>query len=204
MKLLTFVDVHGDMKQIKQLCDTANAEDVDLVICAGDITNFGTNQKAIVKGIAASGRPTLIIHGNHENYETLEADCEKYDNMIFLHSASFEIDDYLFFGYGGGGFSYTDESFESISDEFSSAIKIKKKENKKLKTILIVHGPPYGTDADFTNDTHVGNKDYTDFIQSKSVDLVVCGHIHEAAGSDQKRGKSRIINPGPEGRIVVI
>ncbi len=198
MKILAFVDLHGDYKELEMLKKKARVSRVDIVICAGDMTIFGADEENIIKSISEFKTPTLIIHGNHEDSESLYSNCENYENLIFMHCASFRNDKYIFFGYGGGGFSKRDENFKIVSKNFSKDIK---KDDKK---ILILHGPPYGTDADFTNDAHVGNKDYMDFIKSKDIDLVISGHIHETAGSDQKMGNSRIINPGKKGMIIDI
>jgi hypothetical protein len=42
---------------------------------------------------------------------------------------------------------------------------------------------------------HVGSKAIHDFIKAFKPDLVVCGHIHEARGTD-KIGETVMINPG--------
>ena len=33
-------------------------------------------------------------------------------------------------------------------------------------------------------------------------DLVISGHLHETAGKEDKIGKTRLINPGPFGKIL--
>ena len=196
MKILAFVDLHGDYKELKNLKKKAKDNGVDVVVCAGDMTVFGSDEKNLIKSIAEFDVPTMIIHGNHEDADSLHSTCEKYKNLIFLHCASFRIENYIFFGYGGGGFSKRDEAFKMMSKNFSSDIR------NNDKKVLILHGPPHGTDADFTNGDHVGNKDYMDFIRTKKIDLVISGHIHETAGADQKIGSSRIINPGKKGMII--
>ena len=196
MKILAFVDLHGDYKELTNLKRKALENDVDVVICAGDMTIFGSDEEKIMKSISGFKLPVFIVHGNHEDADSLHSICDKHENLIFIHCASFRIDNYIFFGYGGGGFSKRDEGFKMMSKNFSSDIK---KDDKK---ILILHGPPYGTNADYTNGIHVGNKDYMDFIKNEKIDLVVSGHIHETAGTNQKMGSSRIINPGKKGKII--
>ena len=55
---------------------------------------------------------------------------------------------------------------------------------------------------DKLNGSFVGNKSYTSFIKKHQPDVVLCGHIHENAGKEDKIGKSRILNPGPTGMLI--
>jgi Icc-related predicted phosphoesterase len=41
MKLLAFVDLHSDFKQLKVLIAKAKEKQPDLLVCAGDISDFG-------------------------------------------------------------------------------------------------------------------------------------------------------------------
>ena len=41
-------------------------------------------------------------------------------------------------------------------------------------------------------------------IRKFKPDVLLHGHIHEAAGADEKIGRTRIINTGPEGIILEI
>jgi Icc-related predicted phosphoesterase len=70
--------------------------------------------------------------------------------------------------------------------------------------MLRTHGGKYSSrihplitklDKIFTGE-HVGSKSIRTFIEQYQPDIVICGHIHEARGSD-KLGKSWMINCGP-------
>jgi len=54
------------------------------------------------------------------------------------------------------------------------------------------HAPPYGA-RDELPSGHVGSKAIQKFLDR--VDLIVCGHIHEAKGLE-KVGKTVVVNPG--------
>ena len=123
--------------------------------------------------------------------------CEKYKNLIYFHKKFYEKENVVFAGYGGGGFALEDKKFE----KFARKIK-KKREGKKL--ILVLHGPPYGNKTDMILGQHAGNKSYTEFIKQEKPMIVICGHLHENEGVQDKIGKSLIVNVGPEGKFFEI
>lgn len=99
-----------------------------------------------------------------------------------------------------GGFSLTDERFEKISKTWEKEIK----ENKDKKIILVTHAPPYGTKLDRALGEHCGNKSIAKFIKNNKVELAISGHFHENFGKRDKIGSTKLINPGPYGRLYKI
>lgn len=193
MMLLAFVDTHGDEKSLKKV--KKKAEKADLILCAGDLTIFENKLKSLLRELNSFNKPVLIVHGNHESEEHLKEYCKKYENLIFFHKKFYEKQNIVFAGFGGGGFSSKDEKFE----RFGERIK-KKREGKKL--VLMFHGPPYGNKTDLIMNEHAGNKSYRRFIKQEKPLVVICGHLHENENVQDKIGKSIIINPGPEGKLI--
>jgi Icc-related predicted phosphoesterase len=72
--------------------------------------------------------------------------------------------------------------------------------------VLVSHAPPRGTklDRSFAGQ-HVGSEAVRSFVLAGSVDLCICGHIHESAGEDTL-GKVLCVNLGPfkNGRYALI
>ena len=208
MKILAFVDTHGSKKSL----DIARkkADDTDIVLCAGDLTVFEENLDSYLSDLNKLGKPVLVIHGNHESEESMRKACSLFKNTVFMHKGIFELDNYLFIGYGGGGFTEINRDFESVSKKFLKAIselekKLKKdNSNKKLKTVLIFHAPPHNTKVDYVRGSHAGSKSYRKFIDAVKPTLVICGHLHENAGVDHQVGQTVIVNPGPTGAVIEI
>jgi len=210
MKILAFVDTHGSTKSLK--IAQAKAKDADIVICAGDLTVFEESLDKHLSNLSKLDKPVLVIHGNHESEESMKKSCSLFKNLVFLHKGVFEYENYLIFGYGGGGFSETDKNFENVAKKFEKTIKDagkkiekenkKNKTSKKLKTILVLHAPPYGTKLDHVMGEHAGSKSYRKFIDKVKPTIVICGHLHENAGKDEQVGKTIMINPGPMGAVM--
>ena len=196
MKILCFVDLHGNAPILKKLIERAKKPDIDLVICAGDISVFGDGLSKLV-GIAAKvEKPFLIIPGNHESDEEISKACRPFKNCINIHKKGFGAKDFIIIGYGGGGFSKVDKKFEKIAFNFKKIIK------DRGKVILVTHAPPYNTLVDKINKVPCGNKSIRKFIYETKPDFNICGHLHENAGKMDALGKTKIINPGYKGKII--
>jgi len=198
MKILAFVDLHASLIGFSALKKKVKEKNPDLIVAAGDMTIFADNLEYIMEKIAKFKLPTLVIPGNHEEGTPLAEVCKQHENLIYLHKRTFLINDILFIGHGGGGFSFTSPDFE----KWISKIKEKIKQHNKI--ILITHQPPYKTRLDEIYGQHVGSKTYRKFIQqyTERIKLNICGHLHECQRKHDKIGKTRVLNPGPLGVII--
>ncbi|MBW2966404.1 metallophosphoesterase [Candidatus Woesearchaeota archaeon] len=195
MKILTFVDLHGNMSALKKLVERAKKDDIELIICAGDISAFSDKLNKLIGEFSKVKKPFLIIPGNHEEDDELEKACNPFNNCVNIHKKGFSGEDFTVLGYGGGGFSEIDKRFDRLAKSFKKMI-------KKDKVILVTHAPPYNTNVDRINKRPCGNKSIRNFILEVKPDLVVCGHLHENAGKMDKIGKTLVINPGYKGKVI--
>ena len=153
----------------------------------------------ILRKLNKLNKKIIIVHGNHEDSSTFIKCSKLFKNIIFIHKNYFIEDGILFLGYGGGGFSVFDKEFEKISkNKFKKIIK----NNQDKKIILVTHAPPYKTKLDKLMQGHCGNKSIRHFVEKNKVDLLICGHLHENFGKEDKIKKTKIINPGPFGKII--
>ncbi len=198
MKLLAFVDMHSSFKAFKKLREKIKKQKPDVIVCAGDISVFEQGLSYLLKKFNKYKVPFLIVQGNHETRASLIKLAGKLKNIVFLHKKSFIFGDYLFLGYGGGGFSMTEPGLKKISKKFKEVIN----KNEDKKVILITHAPPYNTKLDRIDRSCCGNKTVRQFIEKNRVDLLLCGHLHENSGKKDKIKKTEVINPGPYGKII--
>lgn len=194
MKILAFVDTHGNKTILKKLIE--KADQADLLICAGDISNWGKQIKELLEPFEKLNIPLLIIPGNHETPDLLQRNLKNFQNVIPFHRAIYQLNEYVFIGYGGGGFSEEDKDFESFIKKIKSELKDK-------KIILITHAPPFGTKLDsLTGLGHKGCESYTKFIVDYQPLIHICGHLHETANKADKIKNTTVINPGPAGKLI--
>ncbi|MFH0752898.1 MAG: metallophosphoesterase [archaeon] len=196
MKVLAFTDLHGSKKAVKQILK--KAEKADLLVCAGDISDWGKHDKEILKELEKANKPMLLIPGNHELIEELAITAQQFNYVIYLHKGSYQFGEYIFFGYGNQGFSAEEKEFERIANQFKKTLK------KNDKVILVTHGPPHGTQLDYIHGRHAGCKTITRFIKEINPAVSISGHLHETFGVKQVLGRTLLINPGPEGKILLL
>lgn len=195
MKFLTFVDLHEHHKSLKLLLERAEEKDIDFIVCAGDLSNFGNGLLKALSSFDKLGKPFLFIPGNHEEKINFAPILNGFPHCIDLHLKAQKIGNYTFLGYGGDGFMNEDANFRKIAREWYGKY-------KQDKTILLTHGPPYGTKLDHLTNGHTGNKDYRKFVDRFQPKLMICGHFHENAGAMDVIGKTKAINPGWEGMVI--
>jgi len=127
----------------------------------------------------------------------LKISCLSYkQNLINIHKGVFEFQNYIFFGWGTGGFSFIEEEFEAMAKQF------KKHYDRKKKLIFVTHAPIYNTKLDDLSFGHRGCKSTRKFIEEVQPILTLCGHFHENFKRQDKIKKTLIINPGNDGTII--
>ncbi len=195
MKLLAFTDLHASKTKLKILLK--KAEFADILLCAGDISSFSHNLKKILLNFKHLKKPVLIIPGNHETPQDLEKVNLPF--LIPIHKKICKINNWVFIGYGTDGFSREDRGFERF------ILKAKEKIKPEDKVILVTHGPPYNTKLDYLPlYGHAGNKSYRRAISILKPDFYFSGHLHENFKKIDKIGKTLLLNPGPDGKLINI
>lgn len=196
MNILAFVDTHGSKKAFEEI--VKRSKEADILVCAGDLTMWGKSTEKDIQFFEQAGKPMIIVPGNHESEKEMQEVCRKYPFCICLHRATYDFGGYLFFGFGGGGFSERNIEFERIGRRVQEDAKGK-------KIILVTHGPPYGTALDFLHSGgHRGCKSIRKFIEDAKPIVAISGHLHETAGSTDLIGKTFVINPGPLGALLKV
>ena len=195
MKILAFTDVHTNKKMLTTL--VKKAKQADILVCCGDLSVFGEGLKQSLKILAQAGKPLLIIHGNHEEERVVEELTLKH--IVPFHRKSYRVDNYLFLGHGGGGFSMVDHKLEKRLAHFKEKIR------SGDKVIFVTHAPPYNTELDYLPlFGHVGCRSITKAIRELKPQLFLCGHLHENFNVRQKMDKTLLLNPGPMGTFIDI
>ena len=194
MQIIAITDIHGRVDyspQVKHAMGHA-----DLVLCCGDLTDFGSVQDAerILEQLRQLNPNILAVSGNcdHPGVNTVLS-----ASGINLHNTVKQKGDIAMYGLAGSNPSPFHTPQELEEEQIAAIIgKYTKSEHARWH-VFVTHAPPAHTRVDRTFfRQHVGSRAVRRFIETFQPDLVLCGHIHEARGSDAVNG-SIVINPGP-------
>ena len=196
MKIVNIVDIHGNIKPIDSIGDVLSS--ADLVIIAGDLTNFGGGNEAreVLEEVGKYNKNILAVTGN---CDAKDVDDYLTGKKINLHGRTVDVDGVSITGAGGSlpcpsptPNVYTEEEYEDIFEKSQMG-------KNGSCVILVSHQPPIGTLNDkLTNGDHVGSRTVREFIERYQPLVCFTGHIHEAPGIDTI-GATKIVNPGPLG-----
>ena len=185
MKLLALSDLHGDYSHVKALKDRAGK--IDAVLVAGDLTDFGPDEKAL-ELLAMFEEPVLAIPGNCDYPSIVELLNEKGVN---LHKSHRTVNDITFIGLGGSNPTPFNTPFELPEEEIAENMEALF-EGVDGRIVLLSHAPPKNT-LDKLPFGNVGSEALAHSLGK--CDLVVCGHIHEGRGTVHVNG-TLVVNPG--------
>ncbi|MHC5118551.1 MAG: metallophosphoesterase family protein [Planctomycetota bacterium] len=182
VKILVLADIHGYTKKIPLLTEAAKA--CDVILLAGDITDFGSKAQAqsVLEALNELGRPVLGVSGNCDPPEAEEVLRQQ---GVCLVDHPVEKKGVVFIGFP------CPASRESILpvEQYLAA--------HPQPFVLVSHQPAGETAVDLQGGSrHKGNQFIRSFIEDYQPLAAVSGHIHEARGTDQI-GSTLLINPGP-------
>lgn len=204
LKILAAGDIHGDKRLIKKLAEKAEKYNVDLVILTGDITFNEREIEGIIGEFLAKKKKVLLVPGNHETLATIDFLVDLYGPEVKnLHGYSLKIGDVGIFGVGGAvevgpKFTLTESQiFETLKKGFEKVKDAKRK-------IMVTHVHPAESLLEKFSKIVPGSKSVKKAIKYFKPDIVLCSHVHEASGLEEKIGKTKVINVGKEGKIIEI
>ncbi|MDW7733561.1 MAG: metallophosphoesterase [Methanolobus sp.] len=189
MRIFAIADPHGNYSAIKSLLEKSGK--VDAVLIAGDLTNFGPGEKAH-ELISIFDQKVMAVPGNCDPASIIEV----LDNSsaINLHNRSVTYKGITFIGMGGSNPTPFCTPFEIEECDIEKGLEetMGEAERSGNPIVLLTHAPPYGV-LDDVGGMHVGCRSIASYLGK--VDLIVCGHIHEARGVKNSNG-TVVVNPG--------
>ncbi len=203
MKIIALADIHGCLDYLDGIA--ADLAAADIVLLAGDITNFGAQSQAnrVISALEAHNPNILAVHGNCD----LPAVEEYLDAcQISLDHCCKTVRGLAFAGLGGSLPCPGATPNESAEGVLSARLEqLKAAVAAAGAFVFVSHQPAWGTAVDGLESRHTGSRAIRQFILETRPILAVSGHIHEAVATDML-GATLLLNPGPfrQGRCAVI
>jgi len=182
MKILAMSDLHSSENALHLLKERLQRDRPDLLVLAGDITNFGPSEYARTVLDTAGSVRTLAVHGNCDPSAVRELLTSAGVN---IHQEFRPIEKYTFVGLGGSPPPMME--IPRITD-----------------LIIVSHVPPKGYN-DMSPRGHMGSDRLLGMVKKLHPIMVISGHIHESQGAMKDIG-TVFVNPGAamDGHYAVI
>ncbi len=200
MKILAFGDLHGDSHLAEKLAEKADKEKVDLVIICGDITNFDRDTTGLMGPFVKRHKKVLFVPGNHDSFATADFLAELYP-IKNIHGYSVRYKDVGIFGAGGANIGVEQLSEKEIYSLLKKGFDRVKYLKKK---IMVTHVHPSGTKMEKFTSFFPGSESIRKAVESFKPDIMLCSHVHEAEGLEEKIGNTKVMNVGKEGKIIEV
>ena len=198
LRILSAGDIHGDQRQVQTLAELAEKEHVDLVILSGDTASFHGPEENLIGPFLKKHKKVLLIPGNHDGFAITDFLAEVY-GIKNIHGYSVKYKDVGIFGCGGANVGMEQISDKEIFDLLKKGFDKIKYLDKK---IMVTHMHASPSKSEFSG--FKGSPGIRKAIATLQPDILLCSHIHEAAGIEEKIGKTRVINVGKKGQIIEI
>lgn len=193
IKILAFSDLHCDVHAATEIVRLA--PQVDWVIGAGDFATCRHGIEKTIDILRQIVQPTVLVPGNGESFEELQAACAGWDSVHVLHGDGVQLNGISVFGLGG---AVPTTPFGSWSYDLTEAEAEQKLARCPLDAVLVSHSPPQGiVDTDSTG-RHLGSVAVRATIGRTRPRLVICGHVHDSWRRQEHLDATLIVNAGPQ------
>lgn len=196
IRILAASDIHGDTRITRRLADRAEKEEVDVVVLCGDITGI-VETPNLIKPFKDKGQKVLLLPGNWDSFATTDFLAQFY-GMKNIHGYSARYEHVGFFGAGGADIGPSTmlserELMKTLEQAHSGLKGIEKK-------VMLTHMHPSGGKSEFSGVS--GSDAIRKAIKKFKPDVLLHGHIHEAAGMEELMDGTRVINVGKKGVVI--
>jgi Icc-related predicted phosphoesterase len=190
MKIIALADIHGGLGYLSAVGEELRA--ADLILIAGDITNFGgvVQMKHIFAELSRYNPNILAVGGNCDS----PAGATYFaDEGFSINCKCVEFDGVSFVGLAGSIADDQEQLGNSLEEHFVNSLDAIEKQTCDAEFLVLVTHQPASRSAVSGGG---GSDAIYDFIERRQPILAVSGHMHEAAGKDTI-GQCTLVNPGP-------
>ncbi|MDI6855743.1 MAG: metallophosphoesterase family protein [Candidatus Thermoplasmatota archaeon] len=191
MRAIVISDLHG--KDVSEFVNNLiKKQDAELLIIAGDITQFGP-AKWVAEFLNKIATQTIAIPGNCDPASVIEELAKT--KAIPLHNKKIKFKNLTFVGFGGSNIT----PFNTILEFPESYIYEALAKIMERECILVTHCPAKGILDYMAGKGNLGSEAIAKIVKEYEPKLHISGHIHEARGIEMV-GKTLHLNPGQAGK----
>ena len=198
LRIFSAGDIHGDTILAEKLAKEAKDKRADLVVLCGDLTYAEQSTDNIIGPFKKRNLKVLLIPGNHESVATADFLAEVYE-VKNIHGYSVQYKDVGIFGASGVNIGIHQITEKETYDLLKKGFEHIKYLDKK---IMVTHTHPTNTIMEKMTSFFPGSSGVRKAIDKFKPDIVLCSHVHEAEGLEEKIGNTLVINVGRKGKLI--
>lgn len=204
-RILAFTDPHGHLESAKNILELCRKERPDVIVCSGDFSFFGTRFEKFLDRLRELDQTVFYVNGNHET-ETTDRDVRTwYSFMQNLEYRSQSVAGIRIGGLPASGEYWPGEAADLGA--IQSATALLSDAQSRDPFVLLSHYPPWMSSLAgyrvITPDTG-GSRTVLRILDALKPALFICGHYHQDFGKTDFIGRTRLVNPGPDGMILQV
>jgi uncharacterized protein len=214
MRVLCCSDLHKTVSAAARLAERAVAENVDVLLAAGDLALDFVHVPELYTALAGAGKPVLCVPGNHDGVEPYERALEQC-GFVDVDGRVLELAGVTIAGWGyrwdtsapaAPGWRAAPPSRPGLRpDPELKGIRGLLAGADPRRTVLLSHLPPRGVRAARADDGRdLGDRYLRLWIEEFQPAAVVCGHVHHPRAMTSRVGNTLIVNGGREGYVLQI
>lgn len=214
MRLLCIADVHCRFGRF----NPAELDDADLVIVAGDLTDYGVAEpiwwlKATewLSALADRYERVFWIPGNHDIRIEGDVPDRRVQNILRKVAVDPRFPDVRFYGESlTPAFDFPELTRTWVHMTDDPYIDSRAWEDVAPVEVVVSHGPPFGHldsagyDLETRSVRHIGSPGLLAYIERNQPRLVICGHNHGGGGKETTIGATRIVNTAERATVIEI
>ncbi len=193
MEIIALADVHGDLDYLPAIGEAVAR--ADLVLIAGDITNFG-GRREMRNVLLDLQRYTAHVFAVPGNCDGPAVNQYLIESKVDLHCRRVDFQDWTLLGIccwlacphvpqPADARDIIKGSLDWLATQYPS----------DRPVIFVSHMPPADTAVDHNGDRHSGSPEIREFIERHQPVLALSGHFHDSVGQD-RLGATTLVNPG--------
>lgn len=213
MRALCFSDLHKTVTAAEQLARRAVAEDVDVLLSAGDLAIDFVHVPELYDALASAGKPVLCVPGNHDGAAPYAANLAR-AGLFDVDGQRMEVAGVSIVGWGyrwaapspaAPGWRAPSESQMGLPpDPELHGVTALIAGADPRRTVLLCHIPPWGVKVARTETDDLGDKSLRRWVEANQPAAVVCGHVHHRQPMTSRVGNTLVVNGGREGFVLQV
>jgi Icc-related predicted phosphoesterase len=211
VRALCLNDLHKTVTAAERLAARAVAEDVDVLLSAGDLAIDFVHVPELYDALASARKPILCVPGNHDGVEPYLTNIQR-AGLTDVDGKRLVVGGVTIVGWGyrwaapaPAAPGWRDPPASRVGlppDPDLRGITALLANADPRRTVLLSHLPPWGVKLARTETDDLGDRALRRWVEAYQPAAVICGHVHHEGPATSRVGNTLVVNGGREGYLL--